>query len=106
MCASYSEHYLIAGEGKGGLICDLSVPRNVDPDIKGAFLMNIEQIHQLIEKKQKDQTAYFRESERFIEENALYLARLYRAKMEKKIRTQHVLEIGGRESHLGCFPFR
>lgn len=84
VCASFSKQHLITGEGKGGLIFDLSVPRNVDPAVGGVSLMNIEQIHQLIEKKQKNQRLALAECEAFVEKSALHLARLYRAKIERK----------------------
>lgn len=84
VCASQSDQYLIEGEGKGGVVFDLSVPRSVDPSVKGAFLMNIEQIHQLIEKKQKMEGVRLVESEEFIERKSFHLARLFRDKMERK----------------------
>ena len=84
VCASRSKQYLISGEGRGGLIFDLSVPRNVDPAVDGVKLMNIEQIHRLIEKKQESQTLQLAECESFIEKSALHLAQLYRAKIERQ----------------------
>ena len=100
VCASKSAEYLIAGEGKGGLIFDLSVPRNVDPAVQGVQLMNIEQIHQLIERKQQSQGIRLAESETFIEKSVFHLARLYRAKIERKkcldhqyIKIPHVQQI-------------
>jgi glutamyl-tRNA reductase len=93
VCASQSVHYLIAGEGRGGVIFDLSVPRNVDPRTRGVKLMNIEQIHQVIEKLQKKQREGIDECEAFIEQSALRLSSLYRKKMEKNFKTPHVLEI-------------
>lgn len=84
VCASLSEKYLIAGKGKGGVIFDLSVPRNVDPATEAVSLMNIEQIHQWIEMKQQSQKIQLRECEAMIETGALHLAHLYRAKIERK----------------------
>lgn len=92
VCASKSDRYLIAGEAnKPCTVFDLSVPRNVDPDVaKSATLYNIEQIHQRLQKKQ----GCLNESERLIWENAVRLAQIYRI---KTLRGQDIL---GMESHL------
>lgn len=81
-CATKADGYLIQGEGrKKHLIFDLSVPRNVDPKIRGNVLLyNIEQIDQLIEQKR---TPSLEQSEIFVEQYALRLARLYREKAER-----------------------
>jgi glutamyl-tRNA reductase len=84
VCASHADKYLIEGMGKGGLIFDLSVPRNVNPEVQNVLLMNIEQIHQSIDIKEEKGCVKISECEDFIEKQALHLARLYRAKMEKK----------------------
>jgi glutamyl-tRNA reductase len=88
ICASQSKKYLIEGEGRGGVVFDLSVPRNVDPSLKGVKLMNIEQIHELLASDTdfflEHQNRRAREAELLIQENALHLASLYRMKMEKK----------------------
>jgi glutamyl-tRNA reductase len=51
VCAAPSAEYLIQGEGKEGCVLfDLSVPRNIDPEVgKRACLYNIEEIHQRVE---------------------------------------------------------
>ncbi len=47
-CASQTDQFLIRGKGiRQHLIFDLSVPRNVDPDIEGVTLFNMEQINQI-----------------------------------------------------------
>jgi len=91
VCASQAENYLIRGQGHSGhFLFDLSVPRNVDPEVgKSAVLYNIDQ---LIEEQGTSRC--FERCEALIWENAVKLARIYCTK------TQHVLESGGRESHL------
>ena len=86
-------------DGKKRLIFDLSVPRNVDPEIgiaKGVTLYNIEQLHQLVEERCID----LQSCKRMIQENVLRLCCSYR----KKIRTQHVQEFEGMELHRECSP--
>ena len=84
VCATKSEKYLIEGKGRGNLIFDLSVPRNVNPVIEQATLLNIEQIHQIIEMEQKKRGLCLSESEAFLEKSVLHSAQIYRNKIEKK----------------------
>lgn len=83
-CASQAEGFLIKGKGKKRhLIFDLSVPRNVDPEMKGVILYNIEQIDQMIEQKKFMESDSLERLESLLWENVILLARLYREKMEK-----------------------
>jgi glutamyl-tRNA reductase len=91
VCASKSEGYLIYGKGsQKNCIFDLSVPRNVDPEVgKSAILYNIDQLTQ-----QEKNTNYLEEWESLIWQNVVKLTRLYHAK------TRHALEIVETESRL------
>jgi len=81
VCASKANGYLISGNGsKNQVIFDLSVPRNVDPNV-GAKLYNIDQ---LIE--QNEGALRLERCEAFLWENVLKLTRIYRSK------TQHVAD--------------
>ncbi len=89
VCASKADGYLISGRGNGNsIIFDLSVPRNVDPEV-GAQLYNIDQL-----VEQKRMTPRIERYEALIWENVAKLARFYRLK------TQHGLESVGTGSHL------
>lgn len=92
-CASQSDGFLVQGRGKKRhLIFDLSVPRNVDPEVEstGASLYNIEQIDRMIEQKQGMQDDAFRCWDSYIWESVLLLTRLYRAKLDRASRIIHV----------------
>lgn len=81
ICASHSDRYLIEGNSsRSHLIFDLSVPRNVDPEIGSAQirLYNIEELNRIIDQKQKAQSRDFEQCEELVLENALRLARIYR----------------------------
>jgi glutamyl-tRNA reductase len=75
--------YLISGEGKKThLIFDLSVPRNVDPNIEkgGVVLFNMEQINDLIEQKAVTLSEPVEEAGFYLQEraSALFLAYINR----------------------------
>lgn len=92
VCAGVSDDYLIWGNGhENHVIFDLSVPRNVDPNV-GARLYNIEKINEWIAEHQNAQT--LANSESFIWQNVIRLTRIYR------IKTRRVPEIAGTGSHL------
>ena len=75
VCASKANGYLIKGQGTDRhTIFDLSVPRNVDPQV-GARVYNIDQ---LIE--QNDGAMSLERCETFLWENVLKLTRIYRTK--------------------------
>lgn len=80
VCASRAEDYLIRGEGDGRhLIFDLSVPRNVDPEVgKSARLYNIDQ---LVQKKEMEPLDW---RETLIWENVIKLTRIFRMKNRRK----------------------
>lgn len=87
VCATKADEYLIRGTGrKTQVIFDLSVPRNVDPQVE-ALLYNIEEVNRLTEQKEAAHT--LDGCEAFIWENVLKLAQIYRMK------AQHVLESVG-----------
>lgn len=89
VCASQSETYLLQGRSSNKhLIFDLSVPRNVDPQIAlnpGVRLWNIEQINNQIEQKKQSYSAYVTECEESLKQNVLRLARLYRQKVLRAV---------------------
>lgn len=86
-CASVSGDYLIRGEGRGKhLIFDLSVPRNVDPELgkqPGIRLFNMEQIGQRIKEKGLICEEGREDLEKILWDHVSRLARLYREKIEK-----------------------
>jgi glutamyl-tRNA reductase len=85
-CASRSDGFLVRGLSQGRhVIFDLSVPRNVDPQVgTGAVrLYNIEQIGQLIEQKKCVLSGGLERLEECLWENVVHLAHLYRAKMQR-----------------------
>lgn len=85
VAASKSDSYLIEGSSDNEhLIFDLSVPRNVDPQVgksSSIDLFNIEQINQRIELGRKSHRECLEKGEGLVWENALRLARIYRQKM-------------------------
>lgn len=84
VCASSSQRCLIEGEGSGAqLIFDLSVPRNVDPEISGVALWNIEQINQIVERNRRAALNCLEQCEAFVEMSVHRSALLYRAKIER-----------------------
>ncbi len=82
ICASKAGCYLIEEPSLSPrLLFDLSVPRNVDPRIGGSSqLYNIEQIDQIIQETRSQQSSHCGESERFVNDYAIKLARIYRDK--------------------------
>ena len=86
ICAAQSKEYLLSGKGVDGqLIMDLSVPRNVDPELQRVRLFNIEEIQKMaVERcKSRGMAGHVRQSERLIHEKVHLSARLYRAKRER-----------------------
>jgi glutamyl-tRNA reductase len=87
--ATRKDQYLIGKEkGDGQLIFDLSVPRNVDPEIEGVSLWNMEKIGALIEKEKKEVAFSSHACEVFIDAYVKRLSELYRKKdqfLEKEI---------------------
>lgn len=84
-CASQSNDFLIQGEGKKKhLIFDLSVPRNVDPEVEseGVSLFNIEQINRLTEEKKEQHHDFLEKAEECLWENVGRLSYLYQIKTE------------------------
>ncbi len=92
VCASQADDFLIRGAGRGEqVIFDLSVPRNVDPEVgKSAKLYNIDQL--------TGENPEGSRCESLVWENVIRLARIYRTK------TQRAQGIGERESRLLCSP--
>lgn len=89
VCATKADDYLISGDSeKGTIIFDLSVPRNVDPQV-GSILYNIEEVSRFIEQRQTPD-----ELESLIWDHVCRLASIYR------IKTQRVPESVGMGSHL------
>ncbi len=83
ICASRADEYLISGSAAHKtLIFDLSVPRNVDPEVN-AVLWNIEQLNQQIEQKRKAHLDGVERCEAIIWQRVLRLARIYRLKNER-----------------------
>ncbi|PIS02027.1 MAG: glutamyl-tRNA reductase [Chlamydiae bacterium CG10_big_fil_rev_8_21_14_0_10_42_34] len=91
VCASRSEKYLIKGQGSmRHWIFDLSVPRNVDPEVgKSTNLYNIDELIERNEPLHKIEAC-----EALVRSNVTKLARIYRVK------TQHGLENVEMQSHL------
>ncbi len=87
VCASRAEDYLIRGKGaKEHLIFDLSVPRNVDPEVGLSPLMalwNIEQVNQKIEGRRKAERDCLESAHGLIWHHVLRLARIYREKSDR-----------------------
>lgn len=86
--ATQSDQYLIRGGSKKTVVFDLSVPRNVDPEVE-AILYNIEEVNGFIEQKQTPE-----EFERLIWDHVDRLSHIY------WIKTQRVLENVETGSHL------
>ncbi len=83
--AAKSESYLIEGKAsRRHLIIDLSVPRNVDPQIQGGVcLWNIEQIDQMIEQNRRMCSERLAQSEMMVQESVSRYVHLYRAKIDR-----------------------
>lgn len=86
-CASISDEYLVKGKGKGKhVIFDLSVPRNVDPELgsqEGISLFNMEQIDRRIQERRLACQEKGDDVEKILWECVTRFARLYREKWEK-----------------------
>ncbi len=82
LCASKAGEYLIKGFGMPGrLVFDLSVPRNVDPCVgQLSQLYNMEQVNAYIESHRQQHVVHLRESEEFLRNYVLDLARIYKNK--------------------------
>lgn len=90
--ASKADDYLIQGQGRGQVIFDLSVPRNVDPEVgNSTTLYNIDQLKQ-------DNFQSLEQCEALLLDNVLRLVKIYRSKI------RHALGNGEMESHLLCSP--
>lgn len=83
--ASKAERPLIYGKSdRRHLICDLSVPRNVDPGVEGSSqicLMNIERINEWIEDKHKKQSGDLEQFENYLREQVRRLSSVYYLKL-------------------------
>lgn len=81
VCASAHDRFLIGGRGKGcHAIFDLSVPRNVDPDVgtsAGVMLYNIEQINDWIQQTRSRHTGLIAQSNALIRQETSRLAQIY-----------------------------
>lgn len=86
ICASKAERALIRGKSsQRQLIFDLSVPRNVDPEVgenHSVTLMNIEQINQVIEERRRIQGDSIAQCEELLWENVVRLSRIYKSKLQ------------------------
>lgn len=83
-CAAQADSYLIRGKGKKKhLIFDLSVPRNVDPEVENVKLFNIEQLNKLVAQKKDLLKESLEMSETFLRENVSRLSDLYHAKTDQ-----------------------
>jgi glutamyl-tRNA reductase len=94
VCGSDAKEPLIFGENKRRqLIFDLSVPRNVDPEVgrgKGVVLKNISEINELVEEKRRLQGDCLEQGKRLLWERALFLSKKYtdkRAWRESRVPT-------------------
>lgn len=97
VCAAEADRYLIEGQTeKKAVIFDLSVPRNVNPNVN-AKIYNIEEIHHWI-LKQQENGDLLEKDESIIWQNVIRLTKIYRAK--KLFKTQRVLDNAGMGSHL------
>lgn len=79
-CATQADSFVICGKGcKKHLIFDLSVPRNVDPEVgsEQVKLLNIEQINQRIAEKKEELKEPLEKAEEVLWENVLHLVDLY-----------------------------
>ena len=82
VCAASSERYLLSGIGRGDqVIFDLSVPRNVDPEISGVKLYNIEELNLWIEQRRSLQFDKVQEALELLKLETLRMAKRYREKL-------------------------
>lgn len=83
--ASYAKEFLIQGGSKREhLIFDLSVPRNVDPNVEKNSLVklyNIEEIDQMIEQKTVARNVSLKQFEKWVQDYVLKLALAYRKRL-------------------------
>jgi glutamyl-tRNA reductase len=85
ICAASSDRYLLSGQGRTGqIIFDLSVPRNVSPEIQGVQLFNIETLNQWIEQRRALQFDQVKESLDLLGSEIQRMARHY-AERDSKI---------------------
>lgn len=85
VCSARSDEYLLTGEGRGNnLIFDFSVPRNVDPAIRGARLLNIEEINQMVEQNRRARADCLAACEDLVLCSVRNLAKSYRAKVSRR----------------------
>ncbi len=85
IASAKADSYLIEGQGNGQLIFDLAIPRNVDPNIKGTRLFNIEEIDRIVEQKRSMQSARLQKAEEIVETSVHRYAKLYRAKQLRQL---------------------
>ena len=82
MSASKTEEPLISGKSsKHQLICDLSVPRNIDPAVgknTQVQLMNIEMINRWIDERKKSESGYLALSEEHLWNQVIRQCQIYR----------------------------
>lgn len=96
-CASQSDEFLIRGRGRRShLIFDLSVPRNVDPEVESETvkLFNIEQINHMIGLKKDLFALAIEASHVHLEENIARLMIQFRAKKTKTAIENNALSFG------------
>lgn len=83
--ASKAEEPLISGKSsKRQLICDLSVPRNIDPVVgknTQVQLMNIEMINRWIDERKKSERGYLEQSEQYLCMQVARHSQIYREKV-------------------------
>jgi glutamyl-tRNA reductase len=83
ICAASSDRYLISGRSdRAHVIFDLSVPRNVDPQVASltTLLYNIEEVNGWMERKRALQTDQLTFCDDLIWRQTLLLSRIYRQK--------------------------
>lgn len=90
ICASGHDRYLLEGESRSRhAIFDLSVPRNVNPNIArgdGVVLYNIEEINAWIQKQNLQAAEQSKEWDALIRHDAVRLARIYRQRLSVSMR--------------------
>lgn len=86
VCAAHAKGYLLSGNGrKNPLVFDLSVPRNVDPQICGVKLLNIEQVNQIVDQRRSARADALETCESLVLEKVRGFARSYRAKVSRRL---------------------
>jgi len=87
VCASAQDRFLIVAQPAfRHAIFDLSVPRNVDPEVgrqEGIMLYNIEQINEWIQKTKSKHTGQLALAQEIVRKEVTWLARLYAERASK-----------------------